>query len=104
MTISNNKINYKGAFANFEELICKLLGTYINCFKDLLAIKHKMRIVVQIVNNIHIITAKQIPRMPDQNLVKSYKQNDSAKNIINGNLIITNSPSSLQILIPLIRK
>ena len=63
MTVGNNKINYKGAFANFEELICKLSGTNMKCFKDLLAIKHKMRIVVQSLNNIHNWIAKQIPRL-----------------------------------------
>ena len=48
MTVGNNRINNKGAFANFEELICKLSGTNMKYFKDLLAINHKLRIVGQL--------------------------------------------------------
>ena len=66
MTVGNNRINNKGAFANFEKLICKLSRTNMKYFKDLLAIKHKMRIVVQFLNNIHNQMAKRIPRMLGQ--------------------------------------
>ena len=61
MTVGNNRINNKGAFANFEKLNCKLSGTNIKYFKDLLAIKHKLRIVVQFLNNTHTIDSKTNP-------------------------------------------
>ena len=47
MTIDDDKINYKGALANFEGLNYKLSGTYINCSKDLPTIKAEVRTNVQ---------------------------------------------------------